>query len=60
MVDMRSQNKGLLEVLRGPKGWLAGWLLVLMVEEGYMADMRSQNKGLLAILRGQKCWLASC
>uniref|UniRef100_A0A7N2KSK3 Uncharacterized protein n=1 Tax=Quercus lobata TaxID=97700 RepID=A0A7N2KSK3_QUELO len=39
---------------------LAGWLSVLMVEEGYMADMRSQNKGLLAVLRGQKGWLAGC
>ena len=56
---MRSQNKGLLAVLRGQKVW-AGWLSVLMVEEGYMADMRSQNKGLLAVLRGQKGWLAGC
>ena len=37
---MRSQNKGLLAILRGQKGWLAvwlvegGWLSVLMVEEG--------------------------
>ena len=40
MADMRSQNKGRLAVLRGPKGWLSvwlvevGWLSVLMVEEG--------------------------
>ena len=40
MADMRSQNKGLLAVLRGQKGWLSvwlvevGWLSVLMVEEG--------------------------
>ena len=40
MANMRSQNKELLAVLRGQKGWLAvwlvegGWLLVLMVEGG--------------------------
>ena len=40
MVDIRSQNKELLAVLRGQKEWLAVWL----VEGGWLSVLRVEGR----------------